>query len=163
MLIFLRKQRDETIKLILNLQKKLNTKNKYEIAIKNNNRFVDKINFVKNQANQQRKLFILKKTRSMQLQQRLNVLKISNIKTEEIKRLQRNEIKKSRFFNVFVNTRREIFFFQFSTLINFFLFIILLLLLSAILQTIKKSLTNFFRSTNSSTNLIANSFFSINC
>ena len=65
MLIFLRKQRDEAVKLILNLQKKLNTKNKYETAIKNNNRFVNEINFVKNQTNQQKKLFTLKKTRLM--------------------------------------------------------------------------------------------------
>ena len=72
---------------------------------------MDEINFVKNQANQQRKLFILKKTRSMQLQQRLNVLKISNIEIEKIKRLQKNEIKKSCFFSVFINTRRENFFF----------------------------------------------------
>ena len=120
MLIFLKKQRDETIKLILNLQKKLNTKNKYKIVIKNNSRFVNKINFVKNQANQQKKLFILKRTRLMQLQQRLNILKINNAKTKKIKRLQKNEIKKSRFFNVFVNTRRENSFFQFSTFINFF-------------------------------------------
>ena len=107
MLTFLKKQRDEAIKLILNLQKKLNTKNKYEIVIKNNNRFVDEINFAKNQANQQRKLLILKRTRSMQLQQRLNALKTSNAETEKIKRLQKGEIKKSRSFNAFINTRRE--------------------------------------------------------
>ena len=65
MLIFLKKQRNETIKLILNLQKELNTKNKYETVMKNNNRLVNEINFVKNQVNQQRKLFILKKTRLM--------------------------------------------------------------------------------------------------
>ena len=61
MLIFLKKQRDETVKLILNLQKDLNMKNKYETAMKNNSRFVDEINYVKNQTNQQKKLFILKK------------------------------------------------------------------------------------------------------
>ena len=67
MLIFLKKQRDETIKLVLNLQKNLNMKNKYETTIKNKSCFVDEINYVKNQANQQKKLFILKKTRSMHL------------------------------------------------------------------------------------------------
>ena len=67
MLIFLKKQRNKTIKLILNLQKKLNTKNKYEIVIKNNNRFVNEIKYAQNQINQQKKLFILKKSRSMQL------------------------------------------------------------------------------------------------
>ena len=61
MLIFLKKQRDETIKLVLNLQKNLNIKNKYEATMKNNNRFVDETNYVKNQINQQRKLLILKK------------------------------------------------------------------------------------------------------
>ena len=120
MLIFLKKQRDETIKLILNLQKNLNMKNKYETAMKNNNRFVDEINYVKNQINQQKKLFILKKTRSMQLQQRLNALKISNVDVEKIKRLQKNKNEKSRFFNVFINSRRENQFFQFSIFINFF-------------------------------------------
>ena len=63
MLIFLKKQRDKTIKLILNLQKKLNTKNKYEITIKNNNCLIIKIEHARNQINQQKKLFILKKTR----------------------------------------------------------------------------------------------------
>ena len=122
MLIFLKKQRDETIKLVLNLQKDLNMKNKYETAMKNNSRFADEINYVKNQINQQKKLFILKKTRLMQLQQRLNVLKISNVKIEKIKRLQKNENEKSRSFNVFINSRRENQFFQFSIFINFFLF-----------------------------------------
>ena len=51
MLIFLKKQRDETIKLVLNLQKNLNMKNKYETAMKNNNRFVDETSYVKNQTN----------------------------------------------------------------------------------------------------------------
>ena len=120
MLIFLRKQRDETIKLILNLQKNLNMKNKYEAAMKNNSCFVDEINYVKNQTNQQRKLLILKRTRSMQLQQRLNALKISNTEIEKVKHLQKNENKKSRFFSVFINSRRENQFFQFSTFINFF-------------------------------------------
>ena len=107
MFIFLKKQRDETIKLVLNLQKDLNMKNKYETAMKNNSRFADEINYVKNQANQQRKLFILKRTRSMQLQQRLNVLKISNIEIEKVKRLQKDENEKSRFFSVFINSRQE--------------------------------------------------------
>ena len=56
----------------------------------------------------------------MQLQQRLNVLKISNVEIEKIKRLQKNENEKSRFFNVFINSRRENQFFQFSIFINFF-------------------------------------------
>ena len=56
----------------------------------------------------------------MQLQQRLNVLKINNVKVEKMKQLQKNEIKKSCFFNVFVNTRRKNSFFQFSTFINLF-------------------------------------------
>ena len=120
MLIFLKKQRDETIKLVLNLQKNLNMKNKYETAMKNNNRFVDEINYVKNQTNQQKKLFILKKTRSMQLQQRLNVLKINNAEVEKVKRLQKDENEKSRFFSVFINSRRENQLFQFSIFINFF-------------------------------------------
>ena len=120
MLTFLKKQRDETIKLILNLQKNLNMKNKYETAIKNNNRFVDEINYVKNQTNQQKKLFILKRTRLMQLQQRLNVLKINNAEIEKVKRLQKSENEKSRFFNVFINSRWENQFFQFSIFINLF-------------------------------------------
>ena len=120
MLIFLRKQRDETIKLILNLQKNLNMKNKYETAIKNNNRFVDETNYVKNQTNQQKKLFILKRTRSMQLQQRLNALKINNAEIEEVKRLQKNENEKSRSFSAFINSRRENQLFQFSIFINLF-------------------------------------------
>ena len=107
MLIFLKKQRDETIKLVLNLQKNLNMKNKYETAMKNNNRFVDEINYVKNQINQQKKLFILKKTRSMQLQQRLNALKVSNVKIEKIKRLQKNKNEKLCFFSVSINSRRK--------------------------------------------------------
>ena len=87
MLIFLKKQRDKTVKLILNLQKKLNTKNKYEVAMKNNNCLIVEIKHIHNQINQQKKLLILKKTRSMQLQQQLNTLKISNIKIEKLKRL----------------------------------------------------------------------------
>ena len=59
----------------------------------------------------------------MQLQQRLNILKIKNTKIEKIKRLQKNEIEKSCFFNVFVNTRRENQLFQFSTFINFFIYL----------------------------------------
>ena len=47
----------------------------------------------------------------MQLQQQLNILKISNVEAKKVKRLQKGEIEKSRFFSVFVNTRREIFFF----------------------------------------------------
>ena len=120
MLIFLKKQRDETIKLILNLQKNLNIKNKYEATMKNNSRFVDETNYVKNQTNQQKKLFILKRTRSMQLQQRLNALKINNAEIEEVKRLQKNENEKSRSFSAFINSRRENQLFQFSIFINFF-------------------------------------------
>ena len=56
----------------------------------------------------------------MQLQQRLNVLKINNVKIEKMKRLQKNEIEKSRFFNAFVNTRQKNQFFQFSVFINLF-------------------------------------------
>lgn len=56
----------------------------------------------------------------MQLQQRLNVLKINNVEIEKIKRLQKNKNKKSRFFNVFINSRRKNQLFQFSTFINFF-------------------------------------------
>ena len=133
MLIFLKKQRDEAIKLILNLQKNLNIKNKYEIAMKNNNRFVDETNYVKNQINQQKKLFILKKTRSMQLQQRLNVLKINNAEIEKVKRLQKDENEKSRFFNVFINSRRENQFFNFRFLSIFFSFTTSSLLLSTTL------------------------------
>ena len=120
MLISLKKQRDETIKLVLNLQKKLNVKNKYKAAMKNNNRFVGEITHIKNKVNQQRKLFILKKTRLMQLQQRLNALKINNTKNKKIKRLQENENKKSNFFNAFVSTRRKNQLFQLSTFINLF-------------------------------------------
>ena len=54
------------------------------------------------------------------MQQQLNVLKISNVKTEKIKQLQKDEIKKSRFFSVFANTRRKNSFFQSSIFINFF-------------------------------------------
>ena len=41
----------------------------------------------------------------MQLQQRLNVLKINNIEIKKVKQLQKNEIEKLRSFNAFVNTR----------------------------------------------------------
>ena len=144
MLTFLKKQRDEAIKLILNLQKKLNTKNKYKTIIKNNSRLVDKINFVKNQVNQQKKLLILKKTRSMQLQQRLNVLKISNVEIEKIKRLQKSEIEKSRFFNVFVNTRRENSFFQFSIFINFFFIYNIVIIIISGFANDKKKINKLF-------------------
>ena len=71
---------------------------------------------------------------------------------------------KNRVFLVFLSIRAvKFFFFSFRPLLIFFLFIILLLSLSAILQTMKKSLANFFRSTNLSANLIANSLSSINC
>ena len=146
MLIFLKKQRDETIKLILNLQKNLNMKNKYETAMKNNNRFVDEINYVKNQINQQKKLFILKKTRSMQLQQRLNVLKINNIEIEKIKRLQKDENKKSRFFNVFINSRRKNQLFQFSIFINFFfIYDIVIIIVNDFVNNEKKFNEFFFK------------------
>ena len=145
MLIFLRKQRDEIIKLVLNLQKNLNMKNKYKTAIKNNNRFVDEINYVKNQANQQRKLLTLKKTRSMQLQQRLNALKISNVEIEKVKRLQKNENEKSRFFSVFINSRRENQLFQFSAFINlFFIYDIVTITVSDFVNDEKKFNKLFF-------------------
>ena len=75
--------------------------------MKNNNRLIVKIEHVRTQINQQKKLFILKKSRLMQLQQQLNILKINNIKIKKIKRLQKNENKKSYFFNIFVITRRK--------------------------------------------------------
>ena len=81
MLIFLRKQRDETIDLIINLSKKLN-KNKYKAVLKNNSCFVDEITHVRNNVNQTKKLFKRKKKREMQLQKKLNVLKIFNEKTD---------------------------------------------------------------------------------
>ena len=56
----------------------------------------------------------------MQLQQRLNALKISNAEIEEIKRLQKNENEKLRSFSAFINSRRKNQFFQFSISINFF-------------------------------------------
>ena len=62
----------------------------------------------------------MKKTRLIQLQQRLNALKINNVEIEKIKRLQKNKNEKSRFFNVFINSRRKNQFFQFSIFINFF-------------------------------------------
>ena len=64
MLIAFRKQRDEIINLILNLNKKLND-DKYETTMKNNNRFIAKTTYVQNDVNQFKKLFILKKMRSM--------------------------------------------------------------------------------------------------
>ena len=95
-------------------------KNNYETTMKNNSRFVDETNYVKNQTNQQKKLLILKKTRSMQLQQRLNALKINNAEIEKVKRLQKDKNEKSRFFNVFINSRRKNQLFQFSIFINLF-------------------------------------------
>ena len=163
MLIFLKKQRDETIKLVLNLQKNLNMKNKYETAMKNNNRFVDEINYVKNQINQQKKLLILKRTRSMQLQQRLNVLKINNVKIEKVKRLQKNENEKSRSFNVFINSRRKNQFFQFSIFINFFFIHDIVIIIVSDFVNDKKKINKLFFQTNSLTNLIANSFSLTNC
>ena len=120
MLISLKEQRDETVELILNLQKNLNMKNKYEAAMKNNSRFADETNYVRNQTNQQRKLLTLKRTRSMQLQQRLNALKTNNAETEKIRRLQKNENEKSRSLNASINSRRENQLFQSSTPINLF-------------------------------------------
>ncbi|CAF9941763.1 MAG: hypothetical protein HETSPECPRED_003999 [Heterodermia speciosa] len=83
MLTSLRKQRDEAVKLVLNLQKDLNMRDKYEAAMKNNSRLAGETNYARDQANQQKKLLILKRTRSMQLQQRLNVLKASNAEAEK--------------------------------------------------------------------------------
>ena len=60
MLIVFRKQRDEIINLILNLNKKLN-ENKYKTTMKNNNRFVAKTTHVQNDVNQFKKLLVLKK------------------------------------------------------------------------------------------------------
>ena len=120
MLTFLRKQRDETVELVLNLQKDLNMRNKYEAAMKNNSRLAGEINYVRDQANQQRKLLILKRTRSMQLQQRLNALETSNAETEEVRRLQGGENEKSRFPSASINSRRENQLFQSSAFINFF-------------------------------------------
>lgn len=120
MLTSLRKQRDEAVKLVLNLQKDLNMRDKYEAAMKNNSRLAGETNYARDQANQQKKLLILKRTRSMQLQQRLNVLKASNAEAEKVRRLQRDENEKSRFFSASINSRRENQLFQFSTSINFF-------------------------------------------
>ena len=146
MLTFLKKQRDETIKLVLNLQKNLNMKNKYEAAMKNNSRFIDETNYVKNQTNQQKKLLILKKTRSMQLQQRLNALKISNAEIEKVKRLQKDENEKSRSFNFFINSRRENQFFQFSIFINlFFIHNIVIITVSDSVNDKKKFNKLFFK------------------
>ena len=145
MLTFLKKQRDETVKLVLNLQKNLNMKNKYEAAIKNNNRFADETNYAKDQANQQRKLLILKRTRSMQLQQRLNALKISNAEAEKIKRLQKDENEKSRSLSAFINSRRENQLFQSSTSINlFFIHDIVIITVSDSVNDEKKSSKLFF-------------------
>ena len=80
----------------------------------------------------------------MQLQQRLNVLKISNVEIKKIKRLQKNEIKKSRFFNVFVNTRRENSFFQFSIFINFFFIYNIVIIIVNDFANNKKKFNKFF-------------------
>lgn len=162
MLTFLREQRDETVKLILNLQKKLKVKNKYEAAMKNNSRFVSEINHVRNQTNQQKKLLILKRTRSMQLQQQLNALKISNIEIDKIRRLQKNEVEKSRFLSVSADTRREIFFFSFSPLQTSPSFMTRSSSLSTTSLKKRSSASSLF-STSSSTNLTASSSSSIGC
>ena len=120
-------------------------KNKYEAAIKNNNRFADETNYAKDQANQQRKLLILKRTRSMQLQQRLNALKISNAEAEKIKRLQKDENEKSRSLSAFINSRRENQLFQSSTSINlFFIHDIVIITVSDSVNDEKKSSKLFF-------------------
>ena len=127
------------------MQKNLNMKNKYETAMKNNSRFVDETNYVKNQINQQTKLLILKKTRSMQLQQRLNALKINNVEIEKVKRLQKDKNEKSRFLNVFINSRRENQFFQFSIFINlFFIHDIVIIIVSDFVNDEKKFNKLFF-------------------
>ena len=80
-----------------------------------------------------------------------------------MKRLQKSKIEKSRFFNVFANTRRKNQFFQFSIFINlFFIYNIVIIIVNEFINN-KKKLINFFYLTNLSTNSIANLFFSINC
>ena len=95
MLIVFREQRDEIINLILNLNKELN-EDKYETTMKNNSRFVAKTTHVRNDVNQFKKLLILKKMRSMQLQKQLNAFSIFNEKTKQIKQL--IKIEKKKFF-----------------------------------------------------------------
>ena len=71
---------------------------------------------------------------------------------------------KNRVFLVFLPIRAvKILFFNFRLLSTSSLFIALLLSLSAVLQTIKRSLTSFFRSTSLSASLIASLPFSTNC
>ena len=120
-------------------------KNKYETAMKNNNRFVDEINYVKNQINQQKKLLILKRTRSMQLQQRLNVLKINNVKIEKVKRLQKMKMK-NRVLSVSLSIRVEkINFFNFRFLsIFFFIHDIVIIIVSDFVNDKKKFNKLFF-------------------
>ena len=75
----------------------------------------------------------------MQLQQRLNVLKINNIEIKKVKQLQKNEIEKLRSFNAFVNTRYENSFFQFSTFINlFFIYNIVIIIVNNFANNKKK-------------------------
>ena len=75
----------------------------------------------------------------MQLQQRLTALKIKNIEIEKMKRLQKNEIEKSRSFNVFVNTRRKNQFFQFLIFINlFFIYNIVIITVNESINSEKK-------------------------
>ena len=106
MLIVFREQRNEIINLILNLNKKLND-DKYETTMKNNSRFAAKTTHARNDVNQFRKLLILKRVRSMQLQKQLNAFSIFNEKTEQIKQLIKIEKKKSLFSVVFDTSRRE--------------------------------------------------------
>ena len=120
-------------------------RNKYETAMKNNSRFADEINYVKNQINQQKKLFILKRTRLMQLQQRLNALKINNAEIEKVKRLQKDKNEKSRFLNASINSRRKNQFFQFSIFINlFFIHNIVIITVSDFVNDEKKFNKFFF-------------------
>ena len=113
--------------------------------MKNNNRFVDEINYVKNQINQQKKLLILKRTRSMQLQQRLNVLKINNVKIEKVKRLQKMKMK-NRVLSVSLSIRVEkINFFNFRFLsIFFFIHDIVIIIVSDFVNDKKKFNKLFF-------------------
>ena len=107
MLTSLREQRDEAVELVLDLQKELDTEDKYEAAMEDNSRLAGEANFARDQANQQRKLLTLERTRSMQLQQRLDALEASNAEAEEVRRLQGGEIEKSRSPSASASTRRE--------------------------------------------------------
>ena len=107
MLTSLREQRDEAVELVLDLQKELDVENKYEAAMEDNSRLAGETTHARNEANQQRKLLTLERTRSMQLQQRLDALEASNAENEEVRRLQEGENEKSRSPSASASTRRE--------------------------------------------------------